>query len=139
MGTAVQTRNSYDSKSGQTVWLSVGQILTSEALSLISMAWQSRHLLIKSRFIFSVVSDNADVTDVSAQEQRTLVLLRLDYIKFDPLSILPRLCCGILACLLSWIGQLFIQIKTIIINVLVLLLLAHLITSEGSGICCSNV
>lgn len=133
-GTALQARNSYDSKSGQTVSRFVGQILISEALSQILMGWQGRYLLIKNNFIFSPISGNADVTDVSAWEHRTLVLIRLDCMKLDTLSILPKLCCGILTCLLSCIGQLFVQIKTVIINMHVLLLLACLINSGGSGI-----
>lgn len=97
------------------------------------MGWQGRHLLIKSNFIFSPAIGNADVAEVSACEHRTFLLLRLDNIKFDTISILPTLGCGILASLLSSIGQLFIQIKTVI-NVCVLLFLACLISSGGSGI-----
>lgn len=67
MGTALQTRNPYDSKSGQTVSLLVGPILPSEALSQIPLSWQGRHLLIKSNVIFNPVSDNADVTEVRTQ------------------------------------------------------------------------
>lgn len=65
MGTVLQPRNPYDSKSGQNASLFEAQILTSEALSQISMSWQGRNLLIKSNFIFCPVSGNADVTEVS--------------------------------------------------------------------------
>lgn len=117
----------------------LGQILISEALNIISTVWQSSNSLTEIHFISNSVRSAAAVTDISIQEHRTCVLPRSDYLKCAPLSNVPRFCWGILVCLLSCIGQLFIQIIIVIITSYALLLFACLITSGGSGICCKSL
>lgn len=135
MGTALHTRNPYDSKSGQTVSLFVGQILTSEALSQKSMGWQGRTLLINSNFT-SDLSVVMQMLEMSLHENTECLFcsgLPLESLT-DPLSSLPTLCClnsGLSSLLYR---SFFIQIKAVIINVCVLLLLACLMPSGGSGI-----
>lgn len=138
VGTSLQKRNPYNSKSGQTVSLFVGQILTSEALSQISMGWQGRYLLIKSNSVLSVVMQKLP----RFLHENTGPLLCSGWTTASLTPFPASSDCAVeFWPVLSCIGQFFIQIKTVIINVHVLLLLACLITSEVQefGICYASV
>lgn len=90
MGTALQTINFYLTSLPK-LGGCLGQSLISEALNLISTGWQSRHLLTKISFISNTVRSAVAVTDVSIQEHRTRILLRLDYLTFDAPFQPPRI------------------------------------------------
>lgn len=134
--TAPQTRYFYLNKSGQTEWL-FGSNLNFR--SSIPNFLQSSHLLVYIYKILSEVLQLLYISPYKNMESKYRTAWTIANCKFDsPLSNYHRVCCGMLICLLSCIGQFYIQVKIGTISLHAFLLFACFVMSGGSGICCAS-